>query len=360
MSTPKILLTGATGYIGGSILAQLIKSDHPALRTITCIVRGQDRISKLKEVYGDRVKAELYEGLDDFERTIDVASQHDIVINTTLGFHEKSPIALIDGLAKRKQATGKDVFLIHTSGTSNLADRPITGDYIEDRIFDDAKDDVYGYEKDADAKEPYPQRTTELGVVDAGLKEGVKTLVVMSPTIFGVGSGEWNKSSIQVPSYVKVALSEGQSAVAGEGKGEWDHVHISDLALLYEVVLCRILDNGGDGVPFGKKGIIFSGNGRHTWGEVAQGVANAAYEAGKIKTRELKSVGLEEGAEIFVKGWGLGAEDGKQLMEQGFSSNSRTESTIARKLGWRPVKGAEAWKEGFAEEVRLATEKGSS
>lgn len=135
---------------------------------------------------------------------------------------------------------------------------------------------------------------------------------------------------------------------------------MSDLALLYELVLLRIIDQGGDGVPFGRKSIIFSGNGRFSWGEAAQGAADAAYEAGKIKTREVKSVGLEDGAEIFLKGWDVSAGHGKQLMEQGFSSNSRTESAIARKLGWRPVKGAEAWKEGFAEEVRLASEKDSS
>lgn len=224
MSSPKILLTGATGYIGGTILSQLIKSEHPALQSITCIVRGQDRITKLQKVYGDRVKAELYDSLDDIDRTIEVASQHDIVINTTLGWHPESTIALIHGLAKRKQVTGKDVFMIHTSGTSNLADRPFTENYVETRIFDDFEDDVYGFEKAADATDPYPQRTTELGVVDAGLKEGVKTLVIMSPTIYGIGSGEWNKSSIQIPGYVKAALSQGQAMVAGEGKGEWDNV----------------------------------------------------------------------------------------------------------------------------------------
>lgn len=224
MSSPKILLTGATGYIGGTILAQLVKSNHLGLQSITCVVRGADCITKLKEVYGDRVKGEIYKGLDDVDRAIEIASQHDIVINTTLGFHAESAIALVRGLTQRKKATGKDVYLIQTSGTSNLADRPITGDYIETKVFDDAKDDIYGFEKALDAERPYPQRTTELGVIDVGLKEGVKTLVIMSPTIYGVGSGEWNKSSIQVPMYVKAVLSQGQAVVVGEGKGEWDHV----------------------------------------------------------------------------------------------------------------------------------------
>lgn len=60
------------------------------------------------------MKPELYKDLDDTERTIEVASQHDYVINTTLGFHPESAAALVHGLAKRKQSSGKDVFMIHT------------------------------------------------------------------------------------------------------------------------------------------------------------------------------------------------------------------------------------------------------
>lgn len=136
-------------------------------------------------------------------------------------------------------------------------------------------------------------------------------------------------------------------------------VHVSDLALLYELVLLRMIDHAGDGIPFGQNGIIFSGNGRHTWGEVAQGVAEACFEAGKIKTREVESVSLGEGAKIFLKDWEVDAGDDEQLIEQGFSSNSRTKSTIARNLGWTPIRAIGEWKEGFAEEVRVAVEKGS-
>ena len=148
------------------------------------------RVAKLNTVYGKRVNPMLYKDLDDIERTIEIASQHDIIINTTLGYHPASAAALVHGLAKRKQQTGRDVYLVHTSGTSNLADQPITKAYTEsdpERVFDDSKDDVYGYEKKRNEQQPYGQRTSELGVIDAGLETGVKTLVIMSPTIYGIG-----------------------------------------------------------------------------------------------------------------------------------------------------------------------------
>jgi len=60
-------------------------------------------------------------------------------------------------------------------------------------------------------------------------------------------------------------------------------------------------------------------------------------------------VTLEEAARLF------GNEPFR--MELGLSSNSQTESTVGRKLGWKPTKGAEAWKNGFVEEVDAALAK---
>lgn len=294
----------------------------------------------------------MYKDLDDIHRTVEIASQYDIIINTTLGYHPASAAALVEGLAKRKQAAGQDVFIIHTSGTSNLADQPITKAYVEsdsERIFDDSKDDIYSYEKMRNEAQPYAQRTSELGVIDTGLEKGVKTLVIMSPTIYGNGTGKFNKSSIQVPSYVKATISNGQAIVVGEGKGIWDNVHVADLAELYTLCLLNILDKSGKDLPFGKEGIIFSGNGRHTWMDLAQGVADAAYADGRIKTKEVKSVSLEQGAKSLTGGDQL-------LVELGFSSNSRTKSVVGReKLGWKPTRGQEAWRGGFEEEVKAAS-----
>jgi len=352
------LLT-ATPPSGGSILARLLESDHPAIKDtpITCLVRGVDRVAKLNTQYGRRVEPVVYKDLDDIERTIEIASKHDVCINTTLGYHPASAAALVEGLAKRKQATGRNVYMIHTSGTSNLADQPITKAYTEsdpERVFDDSKDDIYSYEKQRNEQQPYGQRTSELGVIDTGLKTGIKTLVIMSPTIYGVGTGEFNKSSIQVPGYVKATISNGQAIVVGEGKGVWDNVHVEDLAELYTLCLLIILEKDGKDLPWGKEGIIFSENGRHTWKELAQGVADAAYVEGKIKTKDVKSVSLEEGAKLLTGGDQL-------LVELGLSSNSRTKGTVAREqLGWKPTRGPENWKAGFTEEVKAAIEKGGS
>jgi hypothetical protein len=368
----QILLTGATGYIGGSILAHVLQPDSSFRKAITTkqdnsmppiklLLRDDEaksRSKKLLSTYGaENVEPVLYAGLDDLEKTVDVAAECDVVINTTLGYHPESVKALIKGLAKRKNATGHEVWMVHTSGTSNLADRPVSGKWLfeskEGKEFDDSVDDVYGFEKQREEETPYPQRTAELQAIDLASELGVRTLVIMSPTIFGLGTGLFNRVSIQVPVYIRCAMKNGFVPVAGEGKGVWDHVHVLDLAVLYEIVLLDILQNAGERLPKGKKGIMFSANGRHSWFEVAQSVAEAGLHQGVIQDGKVRCLGLQEVVNLFVP-FAPGADE--LHVEMGLSSNSKTVASIAKKLGWKPSRGEDAWKSGFADDLKVIVE----
>jgi len=198
-----------------------------------------------------------------------------------------------------------------TSGTSNLGDNPITKTYTESRELLDT-DDIYKYEQDRQAKEPYPQRAGDLAVFSTGIELGVKTTIIMPPNIFGFGTGPGNKLSIQIPDLVRTAIKLGQAVVIGDGTGEWDHVHVEDLAELYELVLRKVL-NGDEDVPYGANGMLFAETGRHTWMDVSKGVASAGLELGALPTDEVRSVSLEEAAS-----WN--AYVSKQLRELGFAS----------------------------------------
>lgn len=354
-SDAKILLTGATGFIGGSILTALLQSSVLSLQSgpITCLLRGADRAALLTSTYGKRVKPAVYSGLDDLETTTAVAAQHDIVINTTLGYHSASTKALLRGLAQRKAHTGRDVWMIHTSGTSNIGDKPITNP-VGVREFDDLADDVYAHEKALEAAEPYAQRSSELGLIDTGLELGVKTLVIMSPIIYGNGTGLFNRISIHT-GYMKAMLQIGHAVVVGDGTGVWDHVHIEDLAGLYRLVVLDILERKGKTLPTGKKGIMFSANGRHSWLEYSQLVADACYERGLISERKVTHINLEEAAAILMPRLGFAnevfAKEDLKSAAEAFCSNERTVANVARILGWSPVKGDEAWKQAFRGDV---------
>jgi len=215
-------------------------------------------------------------------------------------------VALIHGLSKRARENGKPVHYIHTSGTSNLADQPITGAYLHppSKSFSD-KENLYAYQKEREALLVYPQRTTDIAVVETGLKEGIKTTIIMSPTIYGVGTGLGNKLSIQIPTIMR---KSGQVDVIGEGKAEWDFVHLEDLMELYEIVLEKVVK--GEEVPTGEMGTLFSATGRYSWLELSKGVAGALFQLGAIKTDEVRTVSIEEAAERWGGGQLLFAELG--------------------------------------------------
>ncbi|KAI9648297.1 hypothetical protein NHQ30_002929 [Ciborinia camelliae] len=185
------------------------------------------------------------------------------------------------------------------SGTSNLADQPISGAFLEDRIFSD-KEDIFKYEKFRESKTKYAQRTTDISVTETGLKLAVKTTIIMAPEIHGTGSGWFNTHYIQVPVVIRYDLKHGQAAYIGNGMGVWDHVHISNVSNLFKLCISKILRR--EEVPTGEKGIIFSSAGRFTWKQFAEFASDALFKRGAISIEDAKSITLEEARDWG--GWG--------------------------------------------------------
>lgn len=266
------------------------------------------------------------------------------MIHTASGFHPPSAAALIRGLGKRRKEVGGDPRYIHTSGVSNFADRPITGQHHETREFVDTDLDLYAYLKKREAQSAYPQRTTDVTVVETGKEEGIRTYIIVAPTVYGVGSGIGKTYSGQIPKIIQVAIEDGYVSLLGDGKGVWNYVHVLDLAKLYELLLGSVLK--GEVLPYGERGFYFCGSGQFNWEEMAHGVANAGFELGALKTKELKTVNLEEATQKFAGG-------DAALAELCLASNSRTRAVLAELLGWRPKKSAEDFKKNFMEEFRI-------
>ncbi|KAH8799785.1 hypothetical protein F5884DRAFT_117194 [Xylogone sp. PMI_703] len=340
MADTKILLTGATGYIGGAILDSLLDQEYITLNksNITVLVRGE----KNAQVFASKgVTTMLFNSLDDTDVLAEAASQHDIVIHAASGFHTLSARALVLGLAQRKKETGKEVFYIHTSGTSNVADRPLTKKYTEANYpLSDKEINVFEYEKRRDEEVPYAQRTSDVVVTELGKEYGVKTYILMSPSIYGIASSPLHEFC-HTPKLIRLSLELGQAPVVGDGSAIWDHAHIIDVARVYKLVVAKIFE--GADIPNGKNGIYFIQQAEHSWRELSQMVADAGVAAGALKTNELRSLSLKEAADSLAGGRTL-------LGEIGWASNSRTRGGLARELGWAPKKTEEDWKNHAAED----------
>lgn len=291
------------------------------------------------------IKPILFSGVEDIAVIKQAASENDIVVNGAISFAADAARALIHGLAERKRLhPDKRVFMLHTSGTSNLGDRPVSKRFVEPRyaegrVFLDTED-IDGYHRMREKLESYPQRTTDVAVVDTGIAENVPTYILMPPTVWGKGTGHFNKRSVQLPGLCKAAVHAKQAAMIGDGSGVIDHVHVVDLAQLYEKMFATLA--AGEKLPSGREGIYFCETGHHTWRELSEGIAKEGKEMGVLQTDEVRSVGLEESAKVFV-----GGLIKPEWVELALAMNGRTKTTKARQL-WEP----QYTKEDFLKSVR--------
>ncbi|KAF5238324.1 hypothetical protein FANTH_10356 [Fusarium anthophilum] len=112
-----ILITGAAGYIGGSILADIL-SKHPEVtkKQVLAAVRTDEQ-AKALSIHGINV---LKLDLSDEHAVVNEIFTHKIsvIVHAANSIDPGLTLHLINGLAKQKEATGKPTYFIHTSGLS--------------------------------------------------------------------------------------------------------------------------------------------------------------------------------------------------------------------------------------------------
>lgn len=282
-----IFITGASGYIGGSVAAALIKKGHK----VRGLTRSESVAEQLKTYGIDPVMGSL----DDFELLMDQASKADAVINTANADHLGAVEALIAGLKN----SGK--VLIHTSGSSIVGD-DARGDFCSAAVYSEDTPLVVDPRKQA-------RRNIDLLVIDA-CKFNIRSSVIIPSLIYGIGTGI-NKSSIQIPFMTNNAVEQGKVQIVGKGLNTWSNVHIDDLVDLY----CLVLDNA----PAGS--FYFSENGEASFLSIAEAISE------RLNINKIEHLSPK----IAVEKWGMA----KALFTLG--SNSRVRSVHAhRDLNWKP------------------------
>jgi nucleoside-diphosphate-sugar epimerase len=133
----KVFITGATGYIGGSLAARLVAAGHQVLG----LVRQQDKAAQLKA----RGIEPVLGTLADLSVVASAARCADAVINAASSDDSFVADAIIEALA------GSGKALLHTSGSSVVADRG-AGEY-SDLVFNE--DSPF---------EPLPERLLRIAV----------------------------------------------------------------------------------------------------------------------------------------------------------------------------------------------------
>jgi len=282
-----IFITGASGYIGGSVASKLVQ--------VGVRVRGLVRSQTNAELLAVHGIEPVIGDLNDVALLIREAKNSDGVINAASADHAASIQALIKGLE------GSSNPLIHTSGSSIVGD-DVRGAVKSNSVFDEFTPLVIQELKQ-------PRRDIDLMVLGASA-EKVRSMVICPSLIYGEGRG-LNPKSVQIPFLVENAQQHGIVQIVGAGKNVWSNVHIDDVVDLYLLALAK--------APAGA--FYFAANGEASFKDVGLALA-----------QRLTLAGVESlDPELAAKLWGI------PRAFYSFGSNSRVRSVRARKeLSWSP------------------------
>ncbi|MCX7522295.1 NAD-dependent epimerase/dehydratase family protein [Microbacterium sp. STN6] len=202
-----ILLTGATGYIGSSVLTALLEQGH----AVTALVRDDAKAESVRAagatvLIGDATNSAL---------VAEAAGTSDGVIH--LASAEDVDPALIDAVLSGLGTSGKP--FVHTGGIWSYGSN--------DDITEDAPNQapaLTAWRADNEAR-----------VLAAG---GVRGMVVVPSIVYGHGDGLANVVTGAPRS------ADGELVLIGDGSQHWATVHVDDLAALYVLAL-ELGDRGG-------------------------------------------------------------------------------------------------------------------
>ncbi|KAL3460873.1 hypothetical protein BJX64DRAFT_300420 [Aspergillus heterothallicus] len=342
MSTPKIFLTGASGYVGGDVLHALLTTHPEWANSITLLLRTRSHESTIRSKYPN-LNLNLF--FASYDTPADLAAleaevaRHDLVLHFAVSADcLPAAQAIVRGLEKRVDVGGVGIY-IHTSGTDVLLDPEAKPEPIpvgqQVRVYDDWK----GIDELRRLPDAAPHREVDKFVLAAGT-DTLKTAIVCPSTVYGVGRGPVSQRSDQIYKLARLILQNRQGYQFADGRTFWNAVHVYDLSRLYvslvedAIGLITTPTTEGQGNAQGGKatwnadGYYLVEAGIYHWGEVAKHITAEAYALGLVPSTGVTSVGIQE-REIL-------APAGRPVTNYAV----RAEAVRAKELlGWRAVEG---------------------
>jgi nucleoside-diphosphate-sugar epimerase len=225
----RIFVTGASGWIGSSLVPELIGAGHQVLG----LARSDSSARRVADLGAEVLRGDL----SDLDALRDGSLESDGVIHLAFVVPSISPAAIqadaaaIETFATSLAGTGKP--LVVSGGTLSTPGRITTE---ADELI---------------AIGPIAARITNMKAALAAADRGVRAALVMLPRSVH-GDGERHGF---IPQLIATARAKGVSGYLGDGSSRWPAVHVKDAATLYRLAIEHapagaVLNAVGDeGVP---------------------------------------------------------------------------------------------------------------
>lgn len=291
----RVLVTGATGFIGSAIVNELIRAGHQVLG----LARSDASAASLSAV-GAEVHRGALEDLDSLRRgavaadgIIHAAFVHDFLSDESVRDFASLYLAAAETDRRAIETlgialAGSDRPLVVTSGTALLAQNHLG-----------TEND--GPDPSSAAAPRIPSEEVTLSMASRGVRA---SLVRLPPSVHGDGDRGF------VPGLISLAREKGVSGYVDEGSNRWPVVHRLDAALLYRLAL--------ESAPAGSR--------LHAVAEEGVPLRDIAIAIGRHLNVPAVSVPSDGMGDHF--GW----------LANFVAMDNPTSSSLTRKrLGWRPA-----------------------
>jgi nucleoside-diphosphate-sugar epimerase len=274
-----VLITGGSGYLGGTLLAQLKSANLPAYSRLYALIRTDAQAEAVRQYNAEPLTLNLSDPSSIQAAIVD--KQISVIFHLFDPRDTTTTGPFIEALGKVKQQTGQDVHFLFTTGAklfSSHVGAPTDGP------MPDTDPEWYSIQKSMVDKCPLdvlrPGVVANNMVIEAAEAHGVRSYIFAPCIVYGRGLGFGNIISIQTVAVVQAAKALRRVHKVDEGKPTWPVCHVLDNTSLYIEMLRAILE--GREIGHGKEGYYLAASGSVVWDDLYTAVGKAMKRQGAV------------------------------------------------------------------------------
>ncbi|KAI3324569.1 NAD(P)-binding protein [Xylariaceae sp. AK1471] len=343
-----ILITGGSGYLGGTLLARWKEANLPAYNKLFALVRTPEQAEAVKQ-YG--AEPLLFDAYDEAEvRAAVVDNNISIVYHLIAPRPHVSQSYFIKAMAEVKKNTGRDVHFLHTSGAKMFSSHAAAP---TDKPLLDNDPKLYEIQKAQKVPVEPMQEALDANnfVIEETEKYGIRGYVfvpcIVSSSTDGKGEGFGSPISIQTVAIVRAAQAVKRVYRVDSDRPTWPVCHVRDNTSFYLELLRKILAGGNP--SYGKNGYYLAASGSVAWDDLYTAMA-AALAKRNVVTDD--SVAMANDQILEAMGEGLGCPGALVPVMLG-GKCTFTADRGSKELGWKPFYKPEHILEDADAEVEL-------
>lgn len=283
----KILITGITGYIGGTVAKKLLDKNYQVIG----LIRNNVQAKELEAAGIETIVGNIH------DETVlrNAISNADAVIHNA---DSADDAYVADSIVNALEGSGKT--FIFTSGSAIFGGKE----------NGEKNDFVFTEDFPLQPRLEMASRVLINQHILQAAKKNIRSIVIVPTMVYGEGLGI-KKNSIQLPALINFSKEKGFGVYFGKGENIWSNIHIEDLADLYLLALEKAKAGS----------LYYAENGSSNIKNLAEKISE------RFNLQPAQSVTVQEAVNTFGPAGGY----------FGFASNSLCNADKARtELNWKP------------------------